>query len=181
MTPRESSKRENDLWSRRAFFKVGAAFLGTTLIPFSFNRGSALANPARDLQVSDLAFASAREAARAIRRRDVSSLELTDLMLNRIEKFNAKINAIVVPLFEQARTRAREADEAHARGQSWGPLHGVPVTVKESYDVAGVPSTWGNPEFADNVPQVDAIVVTRLRQAGAILLGKTNVPFMLAD
>ncbi len=180
MTSTELSKEENDL-SRRAFFKVGSAFLGTALLPVSFSRGSAQGNPARDLQVSDLAFASAREAARAIRRRDVSSLELTELVLSRIEKYNAKVNAIVVPLFEQARARAREADNALARGRTWGPLHGVPVTVKESYDVAGVASTWGNPEFADNVPQVDATVVARLREAGAILLGKTNVPFMLSD
>ncbi len=179
MAPGKSSKRGNDLWSRRAFFKVGTAFLGSSLLPISSNRESALASPARDL--SDLAFTSAREAARAIRQRDISSLELMELMLNRIEKYNTKINAIVVPLFEQARVRAREADDALARGKTWGPLHGVPVTVKESYDVAGVASTWGNPEFADNVPQVDATVVTRLRQAGAIILGKTNVPFMLSD
>ncbi len=176
-----SSDRDNQLWSRRAVFKAGASFLGAALLPSFLCRERTLANPAGELELPDLTFGSAGEAARAIRRREVSSLELTDFILERIEKYNPRINAIVAPLFEQAQKRAREADEALARGQTWGPLHGVPVTVKESYDVAGVPSTWGNSEYADNVPQVDATVVTRLRRAGAVLLGKTNVPFMLAD
>ena len=181
MEKAQALQTEKGRWSRRRFLEAGAACLGTTLLPLGSGRGDAFADPVGRIQVSDLAFSSAREAARAIRRRDVSSLEITDLLLGRIEKYNGKINAVVVPLFERARARAREADAALARGQTWGPLHGVPVTVKESFDVAGVASTWGNPEFADNVPQVDATVVTRLRQAGAIILGKTNVPFMLSD
>lgn len=131
--------------------------------------------------VSDLPFASAGEAARAIRQRDVSSRELTDFILSRIETYNSEINAIVVPLFEKAQARAKEADDALSRGELWGPLHGVPITVKESYDVAGVPTTAGNPAFSENVPQRNAAVVDRLLDAGAILLGKTNVPFMLSD
>lgn len=167
--------------NRRAFLKQSIALLGTSLVSFSGGRASMSALPSQSIEPSELAFASAREAARAILAREVSSLELTDYLLDRIERYNPRINAIVVPLFEQARTRAREADEAMAKGRVWGPLHGVPITVKESFDVENLPTTWGNPAFVDNIAQQDATAVERLRNAGAILLGKTNVPFMLAD
>jgi len=167
--------------NRRAFLKKGFALLGTGVVSFPGRSASASALPIQSIEPSDLAFASARDAARAIRAREVSSLELTDYVLERIKRYNPRINAIVVPCFEQARIRASEADKALAKGNIWGPLHGVPITAKESFDVAGLPTTWGNPEFANNIPQRDATAVSRLRKAGAILLGKTNVPFMLAD
>ncbi len=167
--------------SRRTFLQSGASLAVTAFLPFSGQAQPASWQAAAQADLSELAFASAREAARAVRQRTVSSLELTDFMLGRIEKYNSTINAIVASRFERARQRAREADEAMGRGEIWGPLHGVPITVKESYDVAGLPSTWGNPQFAENIPELDATVVTRLHRAGAVLLGKTNVPFMLAD
>jgi amidase len=170
-----------EICNRRAFLKKSLALLGTGVVSFSGRSASASALPIQRIEPSELAFASARDAARAIRAREVSSLELTDYVLERIKRYNPRINAIVVPSYEQARTRASEADEALAKGNNWGPLHGIPVTVKESFDVAGLPTTWGNPDFTNNMPLRDATAVARLRSAGAILLGKTNVPFMLAD
>lgn len=131
--------------------------------------------------MTDLPFRSARQLAAAIRRKQVGSLELLDLYLERVRRYNPRINAIVVTDVERARKRARAADRALARGQVWGPLHGVPMTVKESYDVAGLPTTWGRPEWRDNVPTRNALTVDRLVGAGAVLFGKTNVPLWLAD
>ena len=99
----------------------------------------------------------------------------------RVERFNPDLNAIVVFDFERARTRAREADAALARGEVWGPLHGLPMTVKDSYDVAGLPTTWGVPELRDNVAETNAVAIDRLLVAGAVIFGKTNVPYNLAD
>jgi amidase len=81
----------------------------------------------------------------------------------------------------QALERARAADAAIARGERWGPLHGIPMTVKESFNVAGLPTTFGNPLWKDNIASENAFLVERLLQAGAIVFGKTNVPYMLAD
>jgi amidase len=130
---------------------------------------------------SALHFASAREAAHAIRTRQISSVELTQHMLQRIGQFNARLNAIVTLLADAALERARQADEALARGEWWGPLHGVPCTVKDTYETAGVRTTAGAPFLADYVPREDAVVVARLKSAGAVILGKTNVPTMAAD
>jgi len=168
-------------WNRREFLGRSAALLGAGLVHFSAGSTGVSTRSVQGVEPSDLAFASAREAARAIQEREVSSLELTDFLMARIERYDPQINAIVVPMFEQARSRARDADEAMSRGIVWGPLHGVPITVKESYDVEGLPTTWGNPAFVDNIAPQDATAVARLRRAGAIILGKTNVPFMLAD
>ena len=77
--------------------------------------------------------------------------------------------------------RAKEADAALARGEDWGPLHGLPMTVKESYNLAGTPTTWGEPNWRDNIPTEDALAVQRLEGAGAVVFGKTNVPLMLSD
>jgi amidase len=82
---------------------------------------------------------------------------------------------------DAARKRARAADRALARGDLWGPLHGVPMTIKESFDVVGMPSTWGIPQHKNNFPPKNAVVVDRFMKAGAVLLGKTNVPIYLAD
>ncbi len=81
----------------------------------------------------------------------------------------------------QARERARAADAALAKGEVWGPLHGVPMTVKESFKVAGLPTTWGNPPWKDNIAADNAVLVERLLAAGAVIYGKTNVPLMLQD
>lgn len=127
------------------------------------------------------AFATATELAARIRRRAIGARELTLAAIDRIERLDRQLNAVVTRDFERARERAREADEATARGESWGPLHGVPVTVKEAFDVAGLPTTWGLPARKEHRAERDAEVVARLRAAGAIILGKTNVPAMLGD
>ena len=123
---------------------------------------------------------SAIELAAALGAGEVSSTELTDEAIARIERLDTAINAICVPDFDHARAAARDADQARARGDD-RPLLGVPVTVKESYDVVGLPTTWGVPAYAGHLPAEDAVQVSRLRAAGAVILGKTNVPFMLQD
>ncbi len=123
-----------------------------------------------------LFYRSATWLARAIRGREVTSLEVVDACLARIEVVNPLVNA-VVRLADDARDRAREADAAllHGRGDL-GPLHGVPFTIKDSLDTAGVVTTAGSVGWRDRVPSRDATVVARLKAAGGILLGKTNTP-----
>ncbi|HYJ98617.1 MAG TPA: amidase family protein, partial [Burkholderiaceae bacterium] len=131
--------------------------------------------------MNELAFLPAHELAQRIRCKDVSALELLDAYLARIERLNPAIRAVPVLDAERARQRAREADAALARGESWGPLHGVPMTVKEAFNVSGLPTTWGFESFRDNRPALDAVTVQRLKDAGAVIFGKTNVPVDLAD
>ena len=125
-------------------------------------------------------FRSAGELAVALRAGEVSSAELTEAAIAGIERDDKAINAICVRDFERARVAARRADRARARGED-RPLLGIPLTVKESYNVAGLPTTWGMPQFRDFVPAEDAVQVSRVRSAGAVVLGKTNVPFGLQD
>ncbi|GAA5081182.1 amidase [Thermocatellispora tengchongensis] len=129
----------------------------------------------------DILYRPALDAARALRRGEVSSRELTEALFARIDAVNPGLNAVVEQRREQALREAAAADEALARGEEPGPLHGVPITVKECFDVAGMRTTWGNPAFADHVAACDATVVRRLRRAGAVVAGKTNVAFMLGD
>jgi amidase len=126
-------------------------------------------------------FRSAKELAADIRRKKIGCLELLDLYLSRVDTYNPALNAIIATDVEGARKRARAADRALARKQVWGPLHGVPMTIKESYDVVGMPTTWGVPELKDNLPLRNALAVDRLLDAGVVLFGKTNVPIYLAD
>ncbi|MFI5328654.1 MAG: amidase [Candidatus Rokuibacteriota bacterium] len=126
-------------------------------------------------------FRSAKQLASDIRRGKIGCLEALDLFLARVDRFNPQLNAIVARDAEAARRRARQADAALRKGKVWGPLHGVPMTVKESYDVAGMPTTWGLSELKDNVPSRHALAVERLLGAGVVLFGKTNVPSWLAD
>ena len=128
-----------------------------------------------------LLFQSATDAAQAVRRKDLSSSELTEMLLTRIEAVNPELNAVVELRREAALQEAAAADEATARGDGDGPLHGVPTTIKDSFNVAGLHTTWGNPAFKDFVADSDATVARRLKEAGAIIVGKTNVAFMLAD
>ena len=127
------------------------------------------------------AFRSATALAADLRARRIGCLELLDHFLARVDRFNPGLNAIVVSDLDRARDRAREADAALAHGETWGPLHGVPMTVKDSYDVAGLPTTWGVPELRDNVAARNAVAIDRLLGAGAVVFGKTNVPRNLAD
>jgi amidase len=129
---------------------------------------------------ADDAYGNALESVDALRGRKVSSVELVDAAIKRIERFDPKLNAICVRSFELARAAARDADAALARGDR-RPLLGIPVTIKESFDVAGLPTTWGLPRGKDWMAKDDALAVARLRGAGAVVLGKTNVSLMLGD
>src|SRR3989442_1279125 len=129
----------------------------------------------------DIPFRSAKQLAVDIRKKKIGCLELLDLYLARIEKYDGALNAVVVRDFDRARTRARAADRALSKRAVWGPLHGVPMTIKESYDVAGLPTTWGVPASKNNIATKNAVAVSRLLGAGVVLFGKTNVPLYLAD
>jgi len=131
--------------------------------------------------MDDRAFASTTKLTTEIGDRRIGCLELLDFYVARAERHNPALNAIVVWHVEQARARARAADAALARGERWGPLHGIPMTVKESFNIAGLPTTFGNPLWKDNIAAENAFLIDRLLQAGAIVFGKTNVPYMLAD
>jgi amidase len=121
---------------------------------------------------------SASDLARRIARRQVSSAEVVQAHLERIEAVNPRINALVKVLADQARTAAIEADRKVASGGPLGPLHGVPFTVKENIDVAGLPTTWGVRALANAVVNQDAPVVERMRAAGGIVIARTNLPDM---
>ncbi len=129
----------------------------------------------------DIATASAGQLAAAIRRREIGSLELLDAYAARIATHDRKLNAVVTLDLDRARKRARAADDATARGESWGPLHGLPITVKDSFETAGILTTSGFSQFAKHVPDSDAVIVERTVRAGAIVFGKTNLPTLAAD
>lgn len=131
--------------------------------------------------MTDLAFLPATALARRIREREIGCRELLEHYLSRVEKYDARLNAVVVRDFDRARADADAADAALKRGDSLGPLHGVPMTVKESFDVAGLPTTWGLARYKDVPAASDALAVERFRAAGAVVFGKTNVPVYLAD
>ena len=131
--------------------------------------------------MEDVTFKSATELADAIRDRQISAVELLDAHLARIEERNPALNAIVTLDADRARARAKEADEAQARGEFWGLLHGVPVTIKDAIATEGIRTTGGHEPLADYVPNEDAPVVTRLKATGAIVVGKTNLPVLSRD
>jgi amidase len=128
----------------------------------------------------DETTATAGELIAALAARKVSALELADAAIARIERLDGPINAVVVRDFDRARQAAKAADAALARGER-RPLLGLPMTVKEAHNIAGLPTTWGSPMFKGWEPDVDALGVSRLKAAGAVILGKTNVPPFLAD
>src|SRR5512147_2102562 len=125
--------------------------------------------------MSDLAFRSALRLAAAVRAREVSSRELLDHYLARIERLNRTLNAVVTLDPDGARRAADAADASLARGELLGPLHGVPMTVKDTFETAGMRSTAGYEPWSGHVPTADAVTVVRLRAAGAVIFGKTNV------
>jgi amidase len=129
----------------------------------------------------DIPFRSATQLAAMIRQKDIGCREVLDLYLDRIDRHNPRVNAIIFQDVDAARQRAERADRALANGEVWGPFHGVPMTIKESYDVVGMPTTWGIPALQDNYPSANAWSVDRLLNAGVVLFGKTNVPLNLAD
>ena len=131
--------------------------------------------------MTDLALCSATELAQRLRRREMSAVELLQHHLQRVERLNPALNAVVVLDAERALVRAREADAALARGVCWGPLHGLPMTVKEAFDVTALPTTWGFDAQRGNVATANAVSVQRLLDAGALIFGKTNLPVAMAD
>src|SRR6266849_11044868 len=123
----------------------------------------------------ELAYRTADDLVKAIAGRQVSSRELVDNAISRIEALDPKINAVVVRDFERARAAADAADAALTRGER-RPLLGLPMTVKEQFNVVGMPTTWGEPQFWRWYPATDALVVQRLKNAGAVILGKPTYP-----
>ena len=149
-----------------------AALAGAAVLP----RISTLGAPP-----PDLAFVSATEALAALRARRISAVELVKLQLDRIERLNPRINAIVNPLRESALARAREIDARRKGAAPAGALAGLPVTIKDTFEIAGVRTTAGFEPLKNHVPQEDAAAVARLREAGAIFLGNTNTPPLASD
>ncbi len=131
--------------------------------------------------VPDLTSCSAVELARRIRAREVSAVEVLEAHLDRIERQNPAVNAVVTLDAERACARANAADAALARDEVWGPLHGVPFTVKDQFSTAGLRTTYALPHYADFVPAADAPQVACLKEAGGVLMGKTNLPLAAYD
>ncbi|MDM9383072.1 amidase [Chlorogloeopsis sp. ULAP01] len=131
--------------------------------------------------MSDLVFTPAHQLAQMIRDRVVSAVEVLDAHLVQIAKHNSKLNAICTLDEERARQRAKQADEALARSENWGILHGVPITIKDIFETAGLRTTAGYIPLKDYIPQQDATVVARLRAAGAVIIGKTNMAELAGD
>jgi amidase len=132
------------------------------------------------LAKSQWSFKTAVEISAALAAKQVSAVELAEDAIGRIERHDAKINAVCLRDFDRALSAARAADAALARGEQ-KPLLGIPMTVKESYNIAGLPTTWGIPEQKNFMPTEDALSIARVKDAGAVILGKTNVPLALAD
>src|SRR5215467_6471584 len=157
-----------------SIFRAGDRQASVNAVLFT-ERGDGVLGAANELDYRTTGGLAAMLAARR-----VSALELLEHSIARIEAHDKSINAVVVHDFSRARHAAMAADAALARGER-GALLGVPVTVKEAYNVAGLPTTWGFPEAKDFKPAEDALIITRVKAAGAVVLGKTNVPISLAD
>ena len=127
--------------------------------------------------MSDIAFLSATKLAEMLANKEISARELLDHYLERVDRYNPALNAIIVDIRDEARTVADQIDAGTANTT----FRGVPMTVKESYNVAGTPTTFGNPDWADNVVEEDAESVKKLKADGVNIFGKTNVPLSLAD
>lgn len=164
---------------RQLLVAAGATAAGAALTRTGWN-GRALAQEAQSIARSEWDYSSIADLEEALHGRKISAVELTDHVIARIQVVDQRINAVVVPDFERARAAAKAADAALARGER-RPLLGIPMTIKESFNVAGLPTTWGITTFKNWTPQQDAVVVARAKAAGAVVLGKTNVPIVLSD
>ena len=165
MDPHANNKTPITLGShdRRTFLGVGlSAAVGFVLRPTT-------------AQSTDVTGLTVKQASDLLRRKSVSSLEITQACLKRIEEYNPILNAVITVTPEQALATARELDAERQRGRWRGPLHGIPITVKDNIDTAGIPTTAASELFKDRVPSEDAEVVRRLKNAGAVLLGKDNL------
>src|ERR1700735_1515849 len=163
----------SDKWGRRDFLSTAAAAGVVAAAGRSVLIDQAQAAPGAD---NDITMKSASELANAIRSKQLSSKAIVEAHLEQIAKVNPKLNAVVQLTADSARKEAEEADAALARGEIRGPLHGVPMTIKDTLETAGVICTGGTKGRANFIPKADATAVARLRAAGAIFLGKTNVP-----
>ena len=126
-------------------------------------------------------FASATQLVATIKKKQVSAVELLEFYIDRINRLNPRINAVVATDFDNALIRAKKADEALTRGEDWGPLHGLPMTIKDSIEVAGMPCTSGSPKLKEHMPLRNADVIEPLLDAGAVIFGKTNLPLFAQD
>jgi amidase len=163
--------------SRRAFGQaIGAAAIGGSFHAHPIDASKAESPMSQAKQADDLCYLSAVELASRLRRKQVSAREVMTAHLAQIERVNGKVNAIVTLVAERALADAARADEALARGAAVGPLHGLPVAHKDLVDTAGIRTTHGSPFYRDHVPTRDALIVTRIRAAGAVTVGKTNTP-----
>lgn len=131
--------------------------------------------------MNEIAFYPASKLVRMIHNGKISSRELLDIYAARIERFNPRLNAVVTLDLERARGQALQADESRAQGKLLGPLHGLPITIKDGFEIAGMRTTSGAPQFRDHIPEAHADAVQRYVDAGAIIMGKTNVPLFCAD
>jgi amidase len=161
--------------NRRWFVKTAVSALAAAPLVSRIPRSTAAASK------FDPSFATASQAVRAIRTGVISSRELTEHTYRRISQHNPKVNAFITLIEEQAMARAREADEALAAGKVWGPLHGLPIVIKDNFSTAGVRTTSGSKKFENRIPREDSVAVTRLKRAGAIIIGKTNLPEFARD
>jgi len=128
------------------------------------------------MPASDLCFLSATEMSHLLQKREVSARELMQAHLDQIDRVNPQVNAVVTLLPDRARQHAAEADERIARGEPVGPLHGLPVAHKDLVSTKGIRTTFGSPIYRDFVPDHDALIVERIKNGGAITIGKTNTP-----
>ena len=124
----------------------------------------------------NLAFTPATDLRELIKDKQVSSVEITELFLSRIDRLNSRLNAYLTVTSELAMDTARQADQAVARGDELGPLHGVPISIKDLQMTAGIRTTSGSLAYMDRVPEADSAVAERIRAAGSVILGKTNTP-----
>src|SRR5216683_3347982 len=165
---------------RRDFLKATAAVAVTGAISKDAWTHQAFAQQAGSVAASEWDYRRAKELVEALHARKISSLELAEHVIARIEALDPRINAVVVRDFDRAREAAKAADAAPVRVER-RPLLGIPMVVKESFNVAGLPTTWGIPTAKNWTPKEDALTVARLKAAGAVILGKTNVPISLGD
>src|ERR1700716_1092480 len=169
----------SDDLSRRSFLKAGLAGAAVSLakVPATTetNQKNQRTNPVSGGASDDLTRTSIREVADLVRKKKVSPVELTTACLARIDRINPALNAFITITAESALEQAREAEVEVQRGKWRGPLHGVPIALKDLFDTAGVRTTAASGVFKDRIPTEDAEVVRRLKTAGAVLLGKTNM------
>ena len=130
---------------------------------------------------SDILTLPMHQLISKINNKEISSQELLEIQLEHISEHNASINAVITINEDLALKKAIEADEAMQKGENWGPLHGLPITMKDAYEVKDIISTGGSVKWKDHIPASNAVVADRLQQAGAIVFGKTNVPLLSGD